>query len=1146
MYKNLCSRGLLCQIICNMKNQRSVRISILFLFIAIFSVSAKSQLKETRVTFDLKNVSVNEVFNNIRSQTAYSFWYDLKDVDVDRIVSLKADNMSVGDVLDILFKNKNVDFRLVDNHIVIEPREASKNGAPAVMQVRKITGQVTGSDSDPIIGANVMEKGTSNGTVTDLNGNYSLEVKPGATLSVSYIGYVKQELPIGSQSVLNVVLHEDTERLDEVIVLGYGAQTRKSDLSAAVGIVKNIETLKERPVSDVANLLQGQIPGVTIVAEGGDPTAGMSVVIRGQGSPSGENVLWVVDGVPGAPFSTNDIESIVVLKDAASAAIYGAHSGAAGVILVTTKSAKAGKPSLSYEGTFGVQQPVNTLQSLTIEDQRRVRELSYGAVGQGLPAGWDSTLNPEIATTRTDWIDAIFRDAFFQRHNVALNGGTENFSNRLSLNYLNKEGTLQGTYNKSLSLRYNASYKIDKYITISEDATYNESDGRGTNTDNGYSGVILSALYMPRSAVAYYEDGSFGGVSARESEYAGIHGDVVSPLRSLLASTQKNRNINFSSTTQLKIENVIPGLRFNSRFTYRRASGEGKQFHPRATEPGKPNGMNHLSLQSSNEIYWETENTLTYDNTFENHTIGALVSTTADKYRKTGFSSGGRDFDNEGEIYHYLNYAKEQFASNSFYENPDNNVAIVGRLSYSYDNRYFMTASLRRDYAGRLPAGHKSGDFPAVTAGWKISEEAFFPKNDIVNLLKLRASWGRIGNLGSISPAYGSPVLWKDGNNDGKQVGKDATVTTNLLYLGNAFNTRLSWETSEQVDIGLDINMFKNRLIIGADYFDKRTKDLIQSQTSGWPSYIGMDPMLINQGEISNRGFELSVNWSDQLTKDFSYHIGGNMAVLKNKVEDIGIVNEDGEKAAWVHDDSFRNSLYPYRSVEGEPLYSYYLVTTDGLFQTDEEAAAYVDKDGNRIQPNAQAGDLKFVDNNSDGKIDDNDRVFMGSYMPKFTYSFMAGFNYKQLSFSMMLQGVARTKAFNASKYVLLNETQGEFNRWDKILDAWSTSNTGSDIPRLTKQDSNSNFETPSDFYLEDASYLRLKNVTIGYDLSHLLHKSKYLGDRKSALSVYASGENLFTITNYSGMDPEVGGKGLDGGRYPVSRIFSLGIKLTY
>ncbi len=517
-----------------------------------------------------------------------------------------------------------------------------------------------------------------------------------------------------------------------------------------------------------------------------------------------------------------------------------------------------------------------------------------------------------------------------------------------------------------------------------------------------------------------------------------------------------------------------------------------------------------------------------------------------------GFTAGGRNFGNEMKSSQYLNYAGTPVASKDYYINPDNNVALIGRLSYSYDNRYFLTGSWRRDYAGRLPEGHKSGDFPAFTAAWKISEEGFFPQNDVVSLLKLRASWGRIGNLGSIATAYGHPSLSKDGNNDGKQVGKDATITTNLLYLGTAFNRNLTWETSEQTDLGLDVNLFNDRLSVSADFFMKRTYDLIQPQTSGWPNYIGVNPMLINLGEIRNRGVEILANWNDHAGKDFSYRIGGNFSILKNKVEDIGVRDEKGEKSVWVHTripgiaSNFRNSLYPYQTAEGEPLYSYYLIKTDGIFQSDAEAAAYVDKNGKRIQPNAKAGDLKFIDENGDGKINSDDRVYMGSYMPKITFAFNAGFTYKKLTFDLMMQGAARTKAFNASKFMLLNETQGNFNRWDKILDAWSPTNTGSDIPRISKQDANENFETNSDFYLEDASYLRIKNVTIAYDLTDWIRKSSYLNDRKSMLSIYASAENLYTFTNYSGIDPEVGGVGLDGMKYPVSRVLSFGIKLTY
>lgn len=1101
------------------------------------------------VELSMNNVTLKNVVNSLKKQTDIVFSYDtsIESLSVNN-VSINLKNEEIETILDNIFKGTGISYKIQDHIVMLYSISNTGSLKKSVTQQspKKVSGIIKDAMGEPIIGANIILKGTTIGTTTGLDGDFTLDVPQNAILEISYIGYLSQEVAVSGKDSFIIQLHEDTQKLEEVIVLGYGAQARKSDLSASVGILKNVEGLKERPVSSTESMLQGQIPGVTVVAQGGDPTATPKIIIRGQGSTSEEKVLWVVDGVPGAPFNINDIESMVVLKDAASAAIYGAHSGSAGVILVTTKGAKAGKPTLTYEGTYGVRSASNLPQSLTIEEQRRVRELSYGATGQSLPSGWDTSLNPEIATTRTDWVDEIFRDAFYQRHSVSINGGTESLTNRLSFNYSNDEGTLLGTFKKNLSVRYNGSYKIDKYITISEDAMYNETNKRGADTDSGYGGVILSALYMPRSAVAYYEDGSYGGVAAMDSEYANIHGDVINPLRLLLADTRTDRTRSVSSSTQLKVENVVPGLRFISRFTYRNENYFYKNFSPKITEPGKPNGVNELKYETYNSSYWETENTLTYDNSFGKHTIGALLSTTADQKRKNRFTAGARNFDNEDDIYQYLNYGTTPVTSTDYYDDPDNNVAIISRLSYSYDNRYFMTASWRRDYAGRLPEGHKNGDFPAVTAGWKISEEAFFPKNDIVNLLKLRASWGRIGNLGSISYAYGSPILSKDGNNDGKQVGKDAIIKTNLLYLGTAFNSNLTWETSEQTDLGLDINMFNNRLTLGADYFYKITKDLIQEQTYGWPNYIGLNPKLINSGEIRNRGVELTANWNDQVNKDFSYTLGGNLSVIKNWVEDIGVTDEDGKKSAWAHDDNFRSSLYPYRSVEGEPLYSYYLVKTNGIFQSDAEASAYVDKSGNKIQPNAKAGDLKFIDENGDGKIDDNDRVYMGSYMPNLTYSFMGGFSYKKLAFSMMFQGVAKTKAFNASKYVLVNETQGEFNRSNKILDAWSATNTGGDIPRITKQDSNGNFETVSDFYLEDASYLRLKNVTIGYDLTSLVQKSKYLGDRKSALSVYVSGENLFTITNYSGIDPEVGGKGLDGCKYPVSRVLSFGVKLTY
>jgi TonB-linked SusC/RagA family outer membrane protein len=1024
----------------------------------------------------------------------------------------------------------------------------------AYSQQISVKGIVKDQIGEPVIGANVLVRGTTNGVITNVNGEFILSASKSDVLVVSFVGYTTQEIPV-SEKQMTIVLKEDTELLDEVVVLGYGANTRKQDLSASVGIISNTDELTARPVTSTESMLQGQLPGVTIQADGGDPTSTPNIVIRGQGSQNGDNVLWVVDGVPGAPItSMNDIESIVVLKDAASAAIYGAQSGAGGVVLVTTKKAKEGAPTLTYDGTFGFRQATNLIEPLNAEEQVEMRRRSYENAGQALPDGWNVTKNPWVGTTRTDWMDDIFRTAFYQRHNIALNVGTDKSSSRLSLSFDNDQGTLINTYKKNLALRYNGKMQLNKWITISEDLVWKNTTSRSKETDNdAYTGPILSAVYMPASATIYNPlDGSYGGTTTEDpayiekygSNFADAHGDAVNPVRLLEAENLYNKTSDVWSTTSLEIGNVLPGLKFVSRFTYNLQNYYYKKFNPIRDEVGKPNLSNNVQEQSYRMDAWKTENTLTYDNTFGKHTVGALFSTTADHYSKRGLEAIGKDLSSEAAYLQYMAYANSTEVLD-YLTGPDANVSMIARLAYSYDDRYFVTASWRRDYAGRLPKEHNFGDFPAVTLGWKISNEKFFKKNDIVNLLKLRASWGRVGNLGSIDYNYKSPLLSKNTYSEQAQYGVTSNqLWNNFAYYSTALNPNLTWETSEQYDLGLDMEMFNNRLSLSMDYFDKRTFNLIQPQPMNWPSTMGLDAMLVNLGEVRNRGFELSIGWNDRINKNFSYFVTGNFSYLKNWVSDIGVKNEDGTPGVWTDDKSFRSVKDIYQTTEGEPLNSFHLIQTAGIFQSDEEAAAYVDKNGKRIQPDAKKGDLKFVDYDGDGTIGFGDRQYMGSATPKTTFAWTLGFTWKKLSFSAMFQGVGGAQAMNVSKYMLLSDVEGNFNRSREILNAWSPDNRGSNIPILSKNDNNGNFSTASDWYLEDASYLRLKNVTLSYDLSDVFCKWSHLNDRNSRLSVFLSGENLATITRYSGMDPECGG--WDALKYPVSRVFSLGVKLTY
>lgn len=703
-------------------------------------------------------------------------------------------------------------------------------------------------------------------------------------------------------------------------------------------------------------------------------------------------------------------------------------------------------------------------------------------------------------------------------------------------------------------MRYNGKMQLNKWITISEDLVWKNTTSRSKETDNdAYTGPILSAVYMPASATIYNPlDGSYGGTTTEDpayiekygSNFADAHGDAVNPVRLLEAENLYNKTSDVWSTTSLEIGNVLPGLKFVSRFTYNLQNYYYKKFNPIRDEVGKPNLSNNVQEQSYRMDAWKTENTLTYDNTFGKHTVGALFSTTADHYSKRGLEAIGKDLSSEAAYLQYMAYANSTEVLD-YLTGPDANVSMIARLAYSYDDRYFVTASWRRDYAGRLPKEHNFGDFPAVTLGWKISNEKFFKKNDIVNLLKLRASWGRVGNLGSIDYNYKSPLLSKNTYSEQAQYGVTSNqLWNNFAYYSTALNPNLTWETSEQYDLGLDMEMFNNRLSLSMDYFDKRTFNLIQPQPMNWPSTMGLDAMLVNLGEVRNRGFELSIGWNDRINKNFSYFVTGNFSYLKNWVSDIGVKNEDGTPGVWTDDKSFRSVKDIYQTTEGEPLNSFHLIQTAGIFQSDEEAAAYVDKNGKRIQPDAKKGDLKFVDYDGDGTIGFGDRQYMGSATPKTTFAWTLGFTWKKLSFSAMFQGVGGAQAMNVSKYMLLSDVEGNFNRSREILNAWSPDNRGSNIPILSKNDNNGNFSTASDWYLEDASYLRLKNVTLSYDLSDVFCKWSHLNDRNSRLSVFLSGENLATITRYSGMDPECGGG--DALKYPVSRVFSLGVKLTY
>lgn len=1082
-----------------------------------------------KVKLDISRASLSQVLNALGAQSTFTFNYVKQDFDKIVVNDFKPDNITLNEALNLLRNKSGIEYSVSDKAILLRKAEKDPVAQTSQVAARKITGRITSENKEPIPGVSVWVKGTKTRTVTDADGRYEIAVEnEKSVLAFSFVGYETVEMVAGNSETLNISLKVSSSGLNEVVVLGYGT-AKKGDLSAAVAVISDMKPLKERPVMDVPNMIQGRIPGVTVVSNGGHTSAANKMVIRGVGSRSGEDVLYVVDGVPGAPFNPSDVESITVLKDAASAAIYGAFSGSAGVILVTTRQAKKGLPTVQYAGFVGAKQAWRTLQSLTAEDEAKVSNLAQENAGRDPLEGWDPAKNPYGAVTRTDWMKEIFRTGLIQRHNISVNAGTDKFSTLFQARYENEEGTLINTYNKNISLRFNTTYEFTKNVKLRQDIFWNNNDNRDAETASGYTGVITSAIYMPRSATPYYADGTFGGTGPRDGDYNGIYGDAVNPVASLLRNKPYNKKSDLQSVTELTVSDIVPGLTYLTRFAYRQNNALWKNFEPKRSEPGKPSLQNKLSYETNKGYNWIWENTLNYTKLINKHSISAMASMTAQETSNRKFTAAAMTFENEADwAQFFVNASVFDRTLPTDEEWKDRTASYVGRIAYSWADRYFITGSYRYDIAGKLAEGYRGKGFPGVTAAWKISSEPFF-QVAAVDLLKIRASWGRIGNYGSIDHYYGYAKLTPDYT---YQIGNGAPIV-NSLAMSKAFNPTLSWETSQQTDIGIDISLLKQRLNITADYFDKQTFDLIQEQTAKWTNTFGVGAPLINQGKVGNKGFEVAASWNDHIGA-VGYNIGANIATLKNQVLEI----DDNPNSSWRNTvDVYRGSLSPFSSKVGEPINSYWLIKTAGIFQSDDEAKAY-QKDGKMIQENAKAGDLKFVDQNGDGQINDDDRVYMGNAFPKVTYGFTAGVTWNNFDLSLFFQGVGGVKLFNAFKMTTLSGSEQGYNRWDKILDAWSPDNKGSDIPHITADDKNKNFQTTSDWYLEKGNYLRLKNLLIGYTFKKM--------SWNQGLRVFFSGDNLLTFTKYTGMDPEVGGIGLDGGQFPISRVFSLGANVKF
>lgn len=987
-----------------------------------------------------------------------------------------------------------------------------------------VTGTVIGeNDQEPIIGAYVKVKGSTAGAVTDLNGTYMLKGVSGkATLVISCVGYATQEIPVKDRHTLNITLKDEASDLNEVVVIGYGA-VKKGDLTSSISAIKG-DKLEHMSTGNVMNALQGQVNGVQISNAGG-PGASPRVIIRGISTINGSDPLYVVDGMPVGTninfLNQNDIESMQVLKDASASAIYGTR-GSNGVILITTKKGAAGKTKFNASATWGFQ----TLSKPDIAGADEYRQVFNTRYTNG---GHTSIFNETSDDGRsslgnTDWWDETMRDvALQQNYNFGFSGGNDKYIYSASVGYYRQDSQYKTGNWQKLSARFSMEYNFNKIVKAGIDFT-----PRYENWDDTPS--LLGAIMAmdPTTPVMNDED---KWVSNPYSNYARSHNNQEwNPVASMNRLDSGADEYALLATPFVQIS-PIKGLTFRTQFgvnaRFRMTNSFVPEFFIDNLEQQNPSTV---SSSHENWIDWNWTNTLSYMKTFnKKHNLNVMAGYTVERFQDYQLYGSRDDVPSSIEEMRYINAGttNQQISGVASYSSL---VSYLGRLMYNYDERYYLTASVRVDGSSKFPSGSKYATFPSVSGAWRISGENFMKNQKVFDDLKLRLGWGKVGNQNISNDAYISSV-----GTTRYVFGTDATTTVGTA-VNRIGNTQVRWETVEDFNIGVDMAFLKNRLKVTADWYTKKSHDMLMQKENllvlGLPAWNGR--MWENIGSMKATGWELGFNWQDQI-KDFTYGASLNLSSVRNKA-----VNLNGN---YIYTGS-HNGDYIIRNEEGLPISQFYGYVVDGLFQNQTEVTSYTNEYGEAMQPNAQPGDFRYKDINLDGKIDENDKTYIGNPFPDLMVGFNLNAAYKGFDFQAQFYGTFGNDIYNLNKerYFGVNGSNvlaGTLNA------AWHGEGTSYDIPRLSVDDPNGNYTKPSSYFVESGSYFRCKLLQIGYTLP-----KSVMGNVQ--LRVSLSAQNLFTITGYSGMDPETASMGsateagIDWTGYPNPRTILLGLNLNF
>ena len=1102
---------------------------------------------------NVKDVTVKELLKAIESGSSYTFAYVDTDIDLSKTVSVSASNESIETIIKKVLPGVNVEFKgqkILLNKALKQPQPAPQASKP--VSQRTVTGRVLDKSGQPVIGAMVIEKGTQNGAAVDLDGNYQLKVKgSNVVLEVSLIGYNTATATLADdQTKADFVIEEEAIKLDDVVVIGYGVQNKR-DVTTSIASIK-AEDFANTPTTDFRESMAAKMPGVQVLSLGGQPDGNVTVRVRGiQSATAGNDPLYVIDGVPCdsrafANLDGNDIESLEVLKDASAAAIYGSR-GSCGVILVTTKRGSGEKPVISYDGQFSVSNVSKKIDMLNAyefaEMFKEARDGSYlfseptGSIGDAYASRPETyhRVNPLITAylqdktgtlTDTDWQDAIFRTALSHKHSLSVSARTKNYNYYIGANYLYREGTVIGSDFERYGVRANLDGKKNKLkYGLSFSPSYSKTNYVNTDDQYGSDGVIACALMAPPIFPVYNEDGSYNWDmnGLLKKDWNTQCNEVLNPVALALEIDDVREKLNLVGNVYASYE-FIKGLEYKFSMggdyysyirNYYRPSTiplKGVKYYDAASQPTAANYTNSY-------FHWNISNQVSFNRKFGDHSINAVAAYEAEKQsiqtsqiKGTGVVGDDKIRTTKGKTISiddtYNNKYAYTFAS------------WLVRAQYSYKGRYMASASIRGDGSSRFAPDTRWGYFPAASLGWRISDENFMSNARWLNDMKLRVSVGQTGNAQIGNSEY--LALYGTSTTD---LG-NGVVTS--VYPSQIANNGLGWEKNTQINAGFDASLWNGLLGVNADFYYSKTTDMLFDVPVS--SVSGLTTSNLNIGSMQNKGVEITLT-SHKSFGDFNMDLSANWSLNRNKVLSLG-----DEDAPIIKESSYAGAYYITKV--GQPVGCYYLLVQDGIFHNQEELDSYPHFD------TATVGDFRFVDADGDGVMEkDDDRVIVGNYMPDFYYGFSVQLGWKGLDLAANFQGVYGNEILNLERRYLLN-MEASSNMMKESLKRFPYGN----LNRATRKSSGNNGACTSTFHLEDGSYLRLQNLSLGWTMpSRWFHKTGI-----SKMRVYLQGSNLFTLTHYTGYNPEVNKRSSDALRpgedycsYPLSRTFSIGVNFN-